>query len=70
MKIIWYRIAAVLYFLLFTLAVTWPGYVPFNTIEPYLLGLPFSMVWVALWVLVSALVLFALDRAEARDRRR
>ncbi len=66
----WHRVAAGAYFLLFAAAVTWPLYVPFNRIEPYVLGLPFSMVWVALWVAVGAGVLFLLDRAETRERRR
>ena len=70
MRLRWHRVAAVAYFLLFVGAVTWPLYLPFNRIEPYVLGLPFSMVWVALWVLGGAGVLFLLDRAEARERRR
>lgn len=57
------RIAAVaLFFLLYTLAVTWPGFLPFNRIRPLVLGLPFSMVWVAGWVLAGGVVLFWLDR--------
>ena len=42
-------------------AVTWPGYAWFgNRIEPYVLGLPFSLAWIVLWVLLSlaALVLY------------
>ncbi len=64
------RALAVAFFLAFAIVVTWPGYVAFNRIEPLVLGLPFSMAWVALWVLVSILVLYLLDRAEARRRRR
>lgn len=56
------------FFVLFALAVMWPGYVPFNRIRPLVLGLPFSMVWVGLWVLAAALVLWGLDRVEARER--
>lgn len=56
------------FFVLFAAAVMWPGYVPFNRIRPLVFGLPFSMVWVALWVLAAALVLWGLDRVEARER--
>lgn len=55
------------YFVLFTVAVTWPGMVPFNTIRPLVLGLPFSMVWVALWVIGGAGVLAMLYAAERRE---
>ena len=39
-------------------AMTWPGYATFgNSIEPYVLGLPFSFVWVIGWVLATFVVL-------------
>lgn len=62
------RILTVVYFLLYTLAVIWPGYVPFNRVEPQVLGLPFSMVWPTLWLVGGAGVLFLLDRVETRER--
>lgn len=62
------RIAAVIFFVLYTLAVTWPGYAPFNRIRPLVFGLPFSMAWIAFWVAAGAVVLFVLDRIEARHR--
>jgi hypothetical protein len=43
--------------------------VPANRIEPLILGLPFSMVWIALWVVLSFLVLLLVDRLEGRARR-
>jgi hypothetical protein len=55
-----------LFFVLFAVAVTWPGMVPFNRVEPLILGLPFSMAWIALWVLLSFFVLLLLDRVESR----
>ena len=58
-----------LYFVAFAFAVTWPGMVPFNRIEPLVLGLPFSMAWVAAWVVVGCLLLVALDAVERRGRR-
>ena len=42
-------------------AVIWPGYAWWgNRIEPYILGLPFSLAWIVGWVLLSlaALVLY------------
>jgi len=64
----WVRRGAALFFLLFVLAVTWPGMLPFNRIHPMVLGLPFSMFWIALWVFCSFLVLLVVDRVEGRDR--
>jgi len=43
--------------------------VPFNRIHPLIWGLPFSMAWIALWVILSFLVLLFVDRAEGRARR-
>lgn len=63
------RALAALYFVAFAVAVTWPGVVPFNRVRPFVLGLPFVMVWTALWVLGSLFVLWWLDRVEARHRR-
>jgi hypothetical protein len=63
------RVGAVIFLLLFAAAVTWPGMVPANRIEPLILGLPFSMVWIALWVVLSFLVLLLVDRLEGRARR-
>ena len=62
------RTLAVLFFLAYAVAVTWPGVLPFNRIRPLILGLPFIMVWVALWIVGGILVLWWLDRVEARHR--
>ena len=70
MRIRWARRGAAAFFLLFTVAVTWPGMLPFNRIRPWILGLPFSMAWIALWVVLSFLVLVGVDRAEERSRKR
>lgn len=56
------------YLLLYTVALTWPGMLPFNRVRPFVLGLPFSLFWVALWVGGGVLVLWAVDRIEARHR--
>ena len=42
------------------LAVTWPGYAWLgNSVEPYVLGLPFSLAWIVGWVLLTFFVLLA-----------
>lgn len=56
------------YFMLMLCAVTWPGMVPFARIEPLVLGLPFSMAWIALWISGSVIVLFLLDIVEKKYR--
>jgi cbb3-type cytochrome oxidase subunit 3 len=52
------RVIAVGFLLLFLLAVTWPGMLPFNRVRPLVLGLPFSLAWVTLWVALACLVLW------------
>ncbi len=47
-------------------ALTWPGYAWFgNRIEPFILGLPFSLAWVIGWVLLTFGVLVAYHRTGA-----
>ena len=44
----------VLYVLACLLANSWPVYAWFgNSIQPYVLGVPFSMAWVVGWVLLT-----------------
>ena len=39
-------------------AMTWPGYALFgNSIEPFVFGLPFSLVWIVGWVVLTFVVL-------------
>lgn len=68
MKPTWIRRGAVLFFILFLVAVTWPGMIPANRIRPLVFGLPFSMVWIAAWVLISFFVLLLLDWDEGKRR--
>lgn len=68
MNITWIRGGTGLFFLLFVVAVTWPGMIPGNRIYPLILGLPFSMAWIATWVVLAFLVLALLDRAEGKHR--
>ena len=68
MKLRIVRRGVVAFFLLFVLAVIWPGMLPFNRIQPLVFGLPFSMFWIALWVFGSFLVFILVDRIETRAR--
>ena len=58
------RTLTAVYFTAALLAVTWPGLVPFARIRPFVLGLPFSMAWIAAWIAGSVIVLYLLDRVE------
>ena len=63
------RALTVVYFVLMLAAVTWPGLVPFARVRPLVLGLPFSMAWIAAWIAGSVVVLYLLDGVERRHRR-
>lgn len=56
------------YFVSMLISVTWPGLLPFARVEPFILGLPFSLAWIAAWIAGSVIVLFLLDRVERRHR--
>lgn len=56
------------YFVLMLVFVTWPGLVPFARVRPLVLGLPFSMAWIAAWIAGSVVVLYLLDGVEKRHR--
>ena len=62
------RTLTVVYLALMTFFITWPGLLPFALVEPFVLGLPFIMAWIAGWVSGSVLVLYLLDRVERRYR--
>lgn len=57
------------YLALCTVALVWPGYALFGArVEPRLLGVPFSLVWVIGWLLATfvALGAYHLTRPEGR----
>jgi hypothetical protein len=66
---------AVLYYAAMVFFVTYPGYVPFDRIRPFVLGLPFSLFWQVCWIVGAGLVLGGVfvwektRRREASDRR-
>ncbi|HSJ23238.1 MAG TPA: hypothetical protein VK929_01055, partial [Longimicrobiales bacterium] len=51
---------------LYAVFLTWPGMIPFNRIEPLVLGLPFVLFWITLWVALVGVALGILDVAETR----
>jgi hypothetical protein len=58
-----------LFFLVYLLALTYPGMAPFNRIEPMIGGFPFSLVWVMLWVLLGWVALALRYRADRKGER-
>lgn len=45
------------------------GFLPFvNRIEPYVLGMPFYMFWMALWVVLTSAVLAVMYKLDPRNR--
>lgn len=41
------------YFLVCSLAQVWPIYLLANRVKPMIFGMPFSMFWVALWIVIT-----------------
>ena len=54
---------AIGFFVIYALAVVYPGVVPFRGPRPFIFGMPFAMVWAAGWIVAAFFVLLALDRA-------
>jgi Protein of unknown function (DUF3311) len=40
-----------------------------NRVEPYVLGLPFALFWMILWVVLAAAIMAVVYRLDTRDRR-
>ncbi len=63
---------AIIYFLAMLVAVTYPGYVPFNRVHPFALGMPFSLFWQLIWINGAVVVLgglFLWEKKRRRERR-
>ncbi len=56
-----------LFFLLYAVAVTYPGVAPFNRVFPLVGGLPFVLAWYAFWVVLAGLALFLYDATSGGD---
>ena len=59
---------AIGFFLIYLLAVIWPGSVLFSSAEPLVFGLPASMAWPIAWILVSWILLLLLDHFENKSQ--
>jgi uncharacterized membrane protein len=63
--------AVAVFFLVVFVAMIWPVYALFSGIRPFVLGMPFSLFYVVVWLAASFLVLLVLfaweGRAEGRD---
>ena len=64
--------AAIAFYVAMAFFVTYPGYIPFDRIRPFVLGLPFSLFWQVLWITSSIFVLAGVYLWEKRraDRSR
>lgn len=45
-----------------TIALTFPGILPFNRVRPMIFGMPFVLVWVAFWVALAFTVFLLVNR--------
>ncbi|MFV2007166.1 MAG: DUF3311 domain-containing protein [Longimicrobiales bacterium] len=70
MSLRWTRRAVAAFLLFFVFVVTWPGILPFNRVEPRVLGMPFVMAWQAGLLVLTGIVLYLLDRVESRARKK
>ncbi|MFJ7640204.1 DUF3311 domain-containing protein [Peribacillus sp. NPDC097264] len=45
------------------------GFLPFvNKVEPYVLGMPFYMFWMAMWVVLTSVTLAVMYKLDPRNR--
>lgn len=45
------------------------GFLPLvNRIEPYVLGMPFYMFWMAMWVVLTSVILAIMYKLDPRNR--
>lgn len=59
-------IGYLIYFIVLVLCTVWPIYLIGNRVEPYVLGMPFSMFWIVLVLGASLAGLFHLYRFERK----
>ncbi|NGP52330.1 hypothetical protein [Thioalkalivibrio sp. XN8] len=60
------RLAVAAVFVLFALAVTWPGALLVAEPGPLVFGLPRALAWYILWILIGLAALLVLDHFESR----
>jgi len=67
MKRFWIRRLAIAVFSINLLAITWPIAYLVRTAEPLIFGLPLSMAWPILWIVLGWVTLLMLDYFEERE---
>lgn len=60
------RILLSAFVVLNAIAVTYPGVTLFNRTRPFVFGLPFIFVWIALWIVLGLVVLIIVEAIETR----
>ena len=41
-----------------------------NSVEPYVLGLPFAMFWVVMWVVLASVIMAVVYKLDQREKSR
>ena len=59
--------SVIAFYVVAILATTWPVYAVFSRARPIVLGMPFSLFYIACFVVASFLTLYALFRWEERQ---
>lgn len=59
-------VLAISYYVAMLIFMTYPGYVPFSRVRPFVLGMPFALFWQVLWVSGAVAVLMGLYIWETR----
>ncbi len=62
-----HRRGVVVVVLVATIALIWPVYPQFSSVEPYVLGLPLSLAWVVGWLVIVFIAVALLYRREEQD---
>ncbi len=61
---------AITFYVAMAIGVTYPGYLLFNRIRPFVFGLPFTLFWQVFWIVSTVAVLTAVYLWERkRDKR-
>ena len=60
---------AIGFFAAYALAVVYPAVALFRGPRPFVFGMPFAMVWAAVWIVAAFFVLLVLDRAYSSAER-
>ena len=58
----------VAFYVVMWVVLIYPGYIPFNRIRPFVLGMPFSLFWQVAWIVATVVVLAGLFAWERRTR--